>query len=231
MSKVPWHLKGIRKLVYCALGIALLGIAISSALYSTNASQAWIAARQLYGLWALALLVASMLPGPLVFALPWMPFKAHLIMGRRALGISSFFMAMSHVACWLGPLVYFGNWRHFYAPGNLWICGLLIGLANFLLLGTLAATSKRKSIRNLGPRRWKALHRLVYFLLPAVLLHATFTGVDFGVNKGPDVTGDVDAGCLVGMLLLSLAWLTLFVLRKNRVRWVPSILKKPQVSG
>ena len=63
-------------------------------------------------------------------------------------------------------------------------------------------------------------------LLPAALLHATFVGADFGVNKAPDVTAEADAGCLVTMSLISLAWLILFILRKRRVRWTPPIFQR-----
>jgi len=225
MSKAPWHLKRIRILIYCALIVAVIGIAISSAIETPNAVQGWVAARQLFGLWALVLLLISMLPGPLNFVMPWLPVRAHLVLGRRALGVSCFAMAACHVACYLGPMSYLGTWRNLYSPGALWISGLVIGLANFVCLGLLARTSRRKSIRDLGPRRWKALHRSVYVLLPAALVHATFTGADFGVNKGLDVTGDVDAGCLIGMLLLSIVWLVLFLLRKSRVRWSPPVLQ------
>jgi DMSO/TMAO reductase YedYZ heme-binding membrane subunit len=212
-------------LIYIALIIAIAGIALSSILDAPNATQAWVGARELYGLWALSLLVASMLPGPISFVLPWFPLKAHLVMGRRALGISSFVMASAHVTCYLGPTL-FRNWRNLYTPGALWLAGLLIGLAVFTDLAVLAFTSRRSGIRNLGPRRWKRWQRAVYLLLPAVLLHATFVGADFGVNKGPDVTAEVDAGCLVTMLAVSLAWLALFILRRQRIRWMPALLQR-----
>ena len=228
MSKAPWHLRNIRRLVYFGVGVALVGIAISAVLDSPDAAKAWIAARQLYGLWALVLLLASMLPGPLIFVFPWFPFKAHLILGRRAIGISSFVMAAAHVTCYLGPIASSGAWRNLYTPGNLWVCGLVIGLAALAALAVLALTSRRKSIRSLGPGNWKRLHKMVYLLLPAALLHASFVGTDFGINKGPDVAGEVDAGCLVAMVLISLAWVILFWLRKHHVRWAPSFLKRNQ---
>lgn len=225
MSRVPWHLRKVRNLIYVALILAIVGIAVSSALDAPNATQAWVAARELYGLWALSLLLASMLPGPLSFVLPWFPLKAHLVMGRRALGISSFVMAVAHVSCYLGPTL-FRNWRSLYTPGALWLAGLLIGFAVFTDLVVLAFTSRRRAIRSLGPRRWKRWHQAVYLLLPSALLHATFLGTDFGVNKGPDVTAEVDTGCLVTMLAVSLAWLTLFILRKRRMRWTPAMLQR-----
>jgi sulfoxide reductase heme-binding subunit YedZ len=226
MPRVPWHLSYVRALIGCSAAVAWIGIAVVSWIDSPDAAQAWISARQLYGLWALALLVASMLPGPLGFVLPWLPLKAHLVLGRRAAGISAFFMAVSHAACYLGPIAYSGAWRSLYAPGVLWIAGLLIGLPVLAGLAVLASTSRATAVRSLGPRRWKRLHRMVYFLLPAALLHAIFIGTDFGLNKGPDVAGEGDAGCLFGMVSLSLAWLILYALRRSRMRWTPSILQR-----
>jgi len=224
VSAAPWHLRRIRKLIYIAAAVAIVGIAFASALSAPDATQAWVAARELYGLWAISLLLASMIPGPLNFVLPWFPLRAHLVLGRRALGVSSFVLAVCHVACYLGPTL-FRDWRALYKPGILWVAGLSVGLAVFSGMTVLAVTSRRASIRSLGPRRWKALHRAVYFLLPGALLHATCLGPDFGINKGPDVTAEVDAGCLVTMLILALAWLTLFVLRKRRIRWVLNSVK------
>jgi DMSO/TMAO reductase YedYZ heme-binding membrane subunit len=230
MSKAPWHVRKMRGLTYCFLSVAWIGIAVSAALDSPDPRHAWIAARQLYGLWALGLLVTSMVAGPLSSVLPWLPFRGHLVMSRRAIGVSSFGMAVSHAGCYLGPMIHSGNWRDLYA-GNLWMCGLLIGLAILVALAVLACTSRRKVVRSLSPGRWKRLHRLVYVLLPAALLHATFTGTDFGVNKGPDVIGDADAGCLVGMVSFSLVWLVLFGLRKHHLRWTPVILQRSPSRG
>jgi DMSO/TMAO reductase YedYZ heme-binding membrane subunit len=225
MAKIPWHLRNIPKLAYLALLVVTLGIAISSALDSSDPAHAWIVARELYGLWALALLLAAMLAGPLIFVLPWLPFKGHLLLGRRALGISAFALAVAHVASYLGPVLT-RDWHDLYYPGRLWLAGLLIGFATFADLAVLAFTSRRRAIRSLGAAKWKRWHKSVYTLLPLALLHAIFVGADFGVNKGPDVTAEADAGCLVAMLLISLAWLFLFMLRKRRIRWIPSIFQK-----
>ena len=150
MARMPWHLRNIRKLIYLALIVVIIGIAISSALDSAGPTHAWIAARELYGLWALSLLLASMLPGPLIFVLPWFPFKGHLLLGRRALGVSAFILAVAHVASYLGPALV-RNWHDVYTPGSLWLAGLLIGLAAFADLAVLAVTSRRKAIRSRGP--------------------------------------------------------------------------------
>ncbi len=224
MPRIAWHLRHVRGIIYIVLTAVVVAVALVSSL-EADARSAWIAARQLYGLWALSLLLASMLPGPIGFVLPWFPLRAHLLAGRRALGISSFVMAIGHVACYLGPAI-LQDWRTIYTPGPMWITGLSIGLLSFAVIAVLAITSSDSAVRVLGPTRWKKLHQMVYLLLPAVLVHATFVGTDFGVNKGPDVTAPVDAGCLVTMLSITLAWLVLGVLRKLRMRWNPAFFHR-----
>lgn len=222
VSKASWHVRNIRKLIYTLLGFTAVWIAYSSVSGAATATQAWVSARESYGLWALALLVASMLPGPLNFVLAWLPIRAHLVLGRRALGVSCFTLATLHMICYLGPTIR-RNWHELYTPGKLWITGVVIGLVLFGGMGILAFTSRNTAVRQLGPRRWKRLHKSVYWLLPLGLLHAILLGADFGVNKGPDVTAEVDAGSLVTMLLVAGAWLGFFVLRSRRVRWTPRV--------
>jgi DMSO/TMAO reductase YedYZ heme-binding membrane subunit len=196
-------------------------------------SQAWVEARQLYGLWALGLLVASMIPGPLAYVLPWNPVNGHLVLGRRAFGVCGFACAVLHASCFLVPLVAARDWPRLYQPGAAWIVGLVCAVPLLAIMAALAATSANRAVRAIGPRRWKRWHRLVYALLPSALVHAVCMGSDFGFNKAPDVPGEADAGCLVGMGLASAAWLTLVILRWRGVRWTPARLVRPTrvVSG
>ena len=48
---------------------------------------------------------------------------------------------------------------------------LTIGMAALLILAILAATSSNAAIRRLSPRRWGAIHRLVYLAAPLALFH------------------------------------------------------------
>src|SRR5437899_390459 len=80
-----WYFRFARSLVYLGCGIAafaVAGVAISDTPH--DAGHALIEARQLYGLWALGLLLASMIIGPLTSILPWLPLKAPLMYARRA---------------------------------------------------------------------------------------------------------------------------------------------------
>ena len=88
---------------------------------------------------------------------------------RRALGLYGFALVCIHLLTYaalengLDLNLTYGD------IGERW--SMLVGLASFLLLIPLAATSTRGWQRRLG-RRWKVLHRLVYLALPPLgVLH------------------------------------------------------------
>ena len=63
MHHAPWHLRHVRALLYAASVLSAVGVVVACAL--DDPVKPWIGARQLLGLWALGLLLASMLIGPL----------------------------------------------------------------------------------------------------------------------------------------------------------------------
>ena len=84
---------------------------------------------------------------------------------RRAIGLVSFVYVLLHLLVWALLDV--------QALSQVWADILkrpyiTVGMAGFLLLIPLAATSNDRSVRKLGPR-WRKLHRLVY---AAVILGA-----------------------------------------------------------
>ena len=131
-------------------------------------------------------LLAAMLVGPLTATIPRLPMKAHLVLARRAIGVSSFVFAAAHVAAFIVPILR-RNWREIYAPGTAWIIGLSLGLTTLVTMMLLALTSRDRMVVRLGGRRWKRLHQLTYAILPLVLIHALLLGSDFGLNRAPDV--------------------------------------------
>jgi sulfoxide reductase heme-binding subunit YedZ len=213
-----WHLRHVRVLIYIAAGVSAAAIAITSAVGAGSFGQAAVTARQLFGLWALGLLLGSMSVGPLTSVLPSLPLKIHLIYGRRAIGISAFAFAVAHMLCYAVPVAA-RNWRECYLPGVLWLTGLALALMAFTDMSILALTSRDAAVKRMGGRRWKWWHRTIYLLLPLVLLHALCNGADFGLNRAPDVRGVPDAGALVGFAVAGAVWLILFVLRRRGVRW------------
>ncbi len=92
-----------------------------------------------------------------------------LLRFRRMLGLFAFFYGVLHMLCYAGFDMAFD-------PGDI---GrdivkrpfILAGFTALLLMLPLAATSFNRAIRALGAARWQRLHRLVYAVAAAGLLH------------------------------------------------------------
>lgn len=143
------------------------------------------------GRWAIGLLIATLsltptrqltgLTAPLLY--------------RRMLGLAAFFYALMHVVNYV-VLDQFFAWGEI-ARDIAKRPYILAGLATFLTLVPLAATSTRAAVHRLGARRWQALHRLAYLALalaslhyllqmkglqPRPLIHAGLAGLVLGVR-------------------------------------------------
>ncbi len=91
--------------------------------------------------------------------------RLNLLKFRRAIGLACFIFLLGHVMTWAVLDV--------QSPGAVWADivkrpYITVGMAAFLLLLPLAATSNNASVQRLG-RRWRKLHMLVY---PAAVLGA-----------------------------------------------------------
>ncbi|PIE06899.1 MAG: protein-methionine-sulfoxide reductase heme-binding subunit MsrQ [Rhodobacterales bacterium] len=119
----------------------------------------------------------------------------NLLRFRRMLGLLAFYYIAAHVAVWL--VLDVGALR--VALGEVVKRPYIaVGMAGFLLLVPLAATSTNAAIRRLGPA-WRRLHRLVY---PAALLGAAHFVM---LRKGWQLEPLVYLGLLA--LLVGLRWL------------------------
>lgn len=94
--------------------------------------------------------------------------RINLVRFRRALGLLTFLYAALHLAAWV-----------VLDMGLMWSEALrdvvkrpylTIGMAAWVILAILAASSSNRAIRVLG-RRWKTLHRLVYPAAGLAILH------------------------------------------------------------
>lgn len=92
-----------------------------------------------------------------------------LLRFRRMLGLFTFFYGVVHALC------YSGFDMAFDLPGIVRDIGkrpfILAGTLGLSLMIPLAATSFNRAIRALGAVRWQRLHRLVYVVAAAGLLH------------------------------------------------------------
>jgi sulfoxide reductase heme-binding subunit YedZ len=117
------------------------------------------------GQWALRLLLITLAATPLRRWTGWNVLLVH----RRRLGLAAAGYALLHLLSYA-----------VIDQGLLWsqiIADVVkhpfitAGMAAFVLLLPLAATSFDAAIRRLGPRRWQRLHRLVYLAAGLALLH------------------------------------------------------------
>ncbi len=133
----------------------------------------YIRTQQVFGLlcvlyWYLALVIS-----PIGYVVGKQRMK-HLEFTRRAIGVSAFYFALLHglVALW-GQLGGPGQLQ--YLP-DLFKWSLLAGAIAFSILLIMASTSFDKVVKFMTLRRWKWLHRLVYFGGILAVLHIWSVG-------------------------------------------------------
>ncbi|WP_075258888.1 protein-methionine-sulfoxide reductase heme-binding subunit MsrQ [Herbaspirillum camelliae] len=123
-----------------------------------------------------------------------------LVRMRRMLGLMAFFYLCLHFT----TFVWFD---HFFDLGKIWKDILkrpfiTVGVIALLLSIPLALTSTNGMVRRLGGKRWQALHRLVYLIVPLGVLHYWWDKAGKNLIAQPLLFA-----VLVGlMLVLRLVW-------------------------
>jgi len=149
------------------------------------------------GTWALTMLVITLTVTPIRRLTKW----NELVKLRRMLGLFAFFYAMLHMLTWL-VFIHYVDLIDFDAKAFIQDVGerpfITIGMATFLILLALAATSNRFSLRKLG-RRWQKLHRLVYLAAIGGVVH------DWLAQKA-DITVPLRWAVAVALLLGFRVW-------------------------
>lgn len=150
-------------------------------------------AMQRTGRYALVLLVLSLACTPLNILLGWRA----VIRLRRLLGLYAFLYAAIHFFILIG-LDYQFNIRLLFGDLRSKVY-IWAGVAAWLILLTLAATSSRWAVKRLG-NRWNRLHRLVYLAGLLVILHTAWA------KKGDlfRLRGDIQQPLFFGLLMLLL---------------------------
>ena len=117
------------------------------------------------GDWAIRFLLMALAVTPVRGITGWTP----LIRFRRMFGLFAFFYACLHLSSYIG-LDQFFNWREIW--GDIVKRNYItVGMVNFVLLASLAATSTKGMIKRLGAKRWINLHKLVYVAGIAACIH------------------------------------------------------------
>lgn len=160
------------------------------------------------GFWALIFLSATLA----VSTLRRLIGKPLLVRWRRPFGIAGFAVATGHV------LVYVTVFHGLELAPILDDIGkrpyIMIGMAAWLLLLPLAATSTQSARRRLGPH-WTLLHRAVYVIVPLAILHQ-------GMAQKADL-GQTLIFSALAVCFLSERWLAV----KGLLPWVP---KRPKTN-
>jgi len=141
------------------------------------------------GRWTLIFLLVGLAITPLRRLTGW----NRIIKVRRLVGLFAFFYATLHLSLYLGLDQGFA-WS-FIVEDVLKRPFITAGMAAFLLLVPLAATSTKGSIRRLG-KNWLKLHRLVYFAAVLGALH-------FYWKVKADTFWPLVAATILGILLLA----------------------------
>jgi sulfoxide reductase heme-binding subunit YedZ len=140
------------------------------------------------GYWTLTFLLITLAATPLRTLSGW----SWPIRFRRMLGLFAFFYASLHFLTYLVVDQFF-DWsaivkdiakRPF----------ITVGFPAFLLLIPLAVTSTNKMVQRLGAKRWKQLHRLIYLIASAGVVHFWWL-----VKK--DITEPVQFATVLALLL------------------------------
>jgi methionine sulfoxide reductase heme-binding subunit len=117
------------------------------------------------GDWTLRLLLVTLSVSPLRKITGWAP----LIKVRRLIGLFAFFYGVLHLFTYLW-LDQFFDW-----PEIVKDVGkrpfIFAGMAAFLMMVPLAATSTAWAIRKMGGKNWQRLHRLIYLSAIAGVVH------------------------------------------------------------
>lgn len=144
------------------------------------------------GLLALQLLIATLAVTPIRRLT-----GISLIRFRRALGVMVFVLALFHLTVWW-VLDVQSTAR--VATDILKRPYITFGMAAFVLLVPLTATSSDLAIRKLGPLAWRRLHRLAY---PAAIL----AGIHFvWLRKGWQPEPLIYLAVIAGLLLMRIDW-------------------------
>jgi methionine sulfoxide reductase heme-binding subunit len=150
------------------VGVCVLVIPAFAGTLGANPLEALLHRSGEIAIWILGA-VLSLTPLRVLF--PGSQVVAALNRHRRAIGVSACVYGLLHLTA---HVLYEGGWdgllRSLSKP-FIWY-----GLAGLSILVALTATSNQFSIRKLGGRNWKGLHRLAYIAAALLIYHQAIAG-------------------------------------------------------
>ena len=154
--------------VIVGIGFCLLVIPVFTGTLGANPAEKLLHQTGEIAIWTLGAVLSL---SPLCVLFPRSRFVSALNRHRRAVGVSACVYGLIHFSF---HLLYEGDAqaiaRSFSKP-FIWL-----GLAGLTILVILAATSNNFSIRKLGGKNWKRLHRLAYAAAAVLIYHQAIAG-------------------------------------------------------
>jgi methionine sulfoxide reductase heme-binding subunit len=135
------------------------------------------------GEWALRFMLVALAITPIRILTGW----KQIIRIRRLIGLFAFFYVVLHLSSYIGIDQYFdwaAIWKDIVKRTY-----ITVGMASFVILLTLAATSTKGMIKRLGGKRWNKLHKTVYVAGVLGCLH--FFMMRKGVQLEPIIYGGI----------------------------------------
>jgi len=129
--------------------------------------------------------------------------QPRLVRFRRTIGLFAFAYILLHLLTYVGVDLYF-DWNQLWKD-ILKRPFITIGMAAFVMLIPLAATSFNGAVRRLGPERWRQLHRLTYLIVPLGVVH--YYLLVKADHRPPLIYG--------GLVALLLGWRVVAVLKRR----------------
>jgi sulfoxide reductase heme-binding subunit YedZ len=199
--------------VYTLGELAWIAVDLAGGRLGANPLQA---IQQRTGRLAITLLVLSLACTPLSHLLGWRePLKR-----SRTLGLYAFMVAFVHILIFLD--LDNGLAWDFFTQTVAQKPYILLGMATFLLLIPLAATSFDIWKARLG-RNWKRLHQLVYFIAPVAVLH-------YALSKKGDILslqGEIVRPLIYGLIIVLLLAIRLPFVRRLVIALRGRITRRP----
>ena len=163
-APVPLRRRVIKPLVFVAACVPLAWIVGDLVFGGYHADPVALTLNRL-GFWTLTLLAATLsaTPARIVLGLSWPTLV------RRMLGLFAFFYASLHLGTYV--VIDQGLNLHDILADVAKHPFVTVGFTGYLLLVPLAVTSTNGWIRRLGGRGWRRLHRLVYAVAAAGVIH------------------------------------------------------------
>ncbi|HCC42265.1 TPA: hypothetical protein DEP93_02230 [candidate division WWE3 bacterium] len=181
--------KQVRRLVYLEAvvlwGYAYIGLWPFD--YLTPASR--------YAFLAVFFLYLTLMVSPVTIVFPNVPYKLTILRARKALGISSFFFALTHALTAFRDTL--GGFQGIAVLSLNERLPYIIGSAALLILIAMALTSPPFMVNRLG-KYWKRLHRFVYLAGVLILIHVTL--VPKSINLPPVLNRIIFA--MLGFLII-----------------------------